>query len=437
MANLPSGSGSRTDPPPLALFQQLAQASNTGPTGPAAHSQRVPVPMSVMAPPPPAHVPFVAPPVGVPPQNLPYRDDRNGFARREPQHDRFNGPPRGREFHDLRDQRGGYRGAPRGRGRGRWDDRDRPYERHRGDDWDSPPSRQFHSRSRSPVGRNGRTVRPYSPPRRPNFKQRPPSPLPPPAPSGQDADASKDEFGREIRASAHAPDLSPSRSASISVEDQRPSSPDRTQDEGTAPPVTHSMPLPTVSPSLPTDACMLKRGLESFDFKNFDLTDASSWEALANAWNTTHGYVPSQDELMQYTMSMNITNPIPTHHDENPPSQQWSDQQDDGRGRFNSRRRGRGGPRGSFGRGYDYDDGREGFRGHGRNFDQDTDALTLAGGDDEPTPFAVPINNQPREHPDPDFSVQSHHSESATLVGAAGKMQRVGDRWVFVRTEAA
>jgi protein NRD1 len=428
----PSVAGLPTDPTQLALFQQLARATNAGGSvATAGSNQRVPVPMSVV--PPSANIPPVASPVGGPSQAYPYHDDRRGFARREPYNDRFNAPPRGREPFDNRDQRGGFRGAPRGRGRGRWDDR-QP-DRNRGPDWRSPPppGRNMQSRSRSPVGRQGRNTRPYSPSRKQPYRpsaSTPPRYLPP----SNDSGGEKDEFGRDIR--PHSPhedspaptpgaaDLSPSRSGSIPTEEQGSTIPDATQ-PGVALPSTSQIMPPSTTPFVTAEG-----GLDSFDLTSFDPTAPASWERLGKAWNTTHGYMPSQEELMQYVMTMNTPNtfPIVSQYEETP-VKQWPDNQYNGWARGGQRRGGRG-FRGSYGRGHEYGNGRGGFGGRGRQFEQDTDALTLVGGDDS-AQYTVPVHDGSHEQNAYYGSAADENSNVESSGNSGGHMEKVGDGWVW------
>lgn len=431
---VPSGSGPPTQ---LAVFQQLAQASNAGPIGTVFPNQRNPVSVSVVPALAPTNVPPVAPPNGAHAQNLPFRDDRNGFTRREPQYDRSNGPHRGRDSYDHRDHRGTFRG--RGRGRGRWEERERQHERNRGGDWSAPPGRNTRSRSRSPGGRNGRNARPHSPPRKPAFYSSSPS-QPRSVPSAE-PDTGKDEFGRDLRpsvdspASVHPTELSPSRSASIPVEDQTALFLDEKQEDTASTSASLSGPLQEKSTlaHTPTPAPDSVTGLDTFDLATFNPTDAGSWEALGKAWSVSHGYMPSQEELMQHVMSVNIpdTFPIETSYSEEPVIQ-WSGRQDDSWSQGNSRQRGRG-YRGSFGGGHDYSDVQGGYRGRGRSWNQDTDALTLVGGD-EPVALQQSLASEISDAYD---GQQQHDHPGFGSVGKSGKMQRVGDKWVFVKAGEA
>jgi len=116
-------------------------------------------------------------------------------------------------------------------------------------------------------------------------------------------------------------------------------------------------------------------------------------------------------------------------------------------GRGRGRGRGRGGygygnSRGGGGGQWGYSGGRDDFGG--------TDAITLGGGDDDSNAYngAEPgnatwqdsgahshHNAQPVFNGNGDDSGSNHTSEGE--VGRAGKMKRVGDKWVFVRKDSA
>lgn len=136
---------------------------------------------------------------------------------------------------------------------------------------------------------------------------------------------------------------------------------------------------------------------------------------------------------MQYVISMNsaATFPIMSQY-EDTPQRQWSDGHEDGWGGGGSRRGGRG-QRGSFARGHDYGNSRGGFRGRGRQFEQDTDALTLAGGD-EPTPYSVPTTNYPYDQGQNLYQSAEAYADQAndsSGPSGGGHMERVGDGWVW------
>jgi protein NRD1 len=194
-------------------------------------------------------------------------------------------------------------------------------------------------------------------------------------------------------------------------------------------------------------------GLDTFDWATFDYTAPASWEALGKAWKVSNGSLPSQDELMQFITVMSagmgaaypVADPVAAQYDMQQPQQQWVGGQEQSWGRGNTwrgRERGRGRGRGygdSYGQGhsYPYDSGHGGSRGRGRGFDQDTDALTLAGGDDTPTVYAMQTNRAWQEGEMCDAEQNLVGDDSEDTGGNGGRMQKVGDRWVFVKSDAS
>ncbi|KAF7789581.1 hypothetical protein EIP86_000527 [Pleurotus ostreatoroseus] len=334
-ATVPTSQPATTEP--FTLLQQLKQAANAGNIP---STQPIPVPVSLVpSSAPPNAVPPVTAPVGGPSQPPPYyRDDRNGFPHKEPQYDRYGpGPDRGRDnFDDRRDQRGpprggyrtdhrgdfrgdhrgGFRGGFRGRGRGRRDDNDRRNDMHRDQDW-GPPARHRSGRSRSPSHARYR--------REDNMRGNSPAQITPvfhmpdsSEPAQPAREEGKDEFGRDLRPpsqerEAEQPPHPDQESRQSSVQYEAHSLSSNTFDEG-ATPAPPPAPIPTVTDSTPPASVPVlsptspvgTRGLDSFDLSAFDLTAPASWEALANAWKVTHGYMPQQAELMQYIMAANV-----------------------------------------------------------------------------------------------------------------------------------
>ncbi|KAL1666685.1 hypothetical protein GGF50DRAFT_112958 [Schizophyllum commune] len=240
------------------------------------------------------------------------------------------GGGRGRGF------RGGFRGRGRGEGRGgRWDDRSRPR------DWTHAPRRSSRSRSPpgrygGGGGGRGRDVRPYSPPHRPSLPQRSPSPRRLATP-----ETGKDEFGRDIRSPTPVPASATTAGSSqdgmegvvatpptsappqpISTVPMSPSVPANIP-SASAPPqpqpqlaqpqpqLAHPHPLPAQTPPQPQPAQpQLSQptqpqphlGIDSFDPTTFDFTAPESWAALGQLWQTTYGVTPSGEVLMQFVM---------------------------------------------------------------------------------------------------------------------------------------
>ncbi|TRM57942.1 hypothetical protein BD626DRAFT_634468 [Schizophyllum amplum] len=461
------------DPTHLALIQQLSQA--------AQHATPPPAPTTFHQPQPG----YNAQPNGGYPhpstsQSPPY--EGNGpYGRRDYRQDRPGSVDRPRPYEDYpyddrgggrgRGFRGGFRGRGRGDGRGnnRWEDRSKPRE------WINP---RRSSRSRSPpsrYGRPGRDIKPYSPPHRPSLA-RSPSP-----PRGRDprlamVESGKDEFGRDIRSpSPEPPDATP------------PPAPPSSQDEKSVP-VSSSMPVsampmftsvPANTSSAGPPVQVRPAGIESFDPSTFDFTAEASWEALGHLWHKSYGVMPSTEELMQFVVGQTQ-------------QQQWGAA---GRGMGGGMDMGMGqggmGPGGAQGgmgiggmgmgqqgagmvqgigmdnnmgggdmgamRGQRWRGGargaRGGFRGRGGfgngrgDFThsaaaQNTDAIVLGG---DTTPPQMPN----------DYMVGTGPMGGTTSMGGAGsmgegmddggdagggpggRMQKIGDRWVFVRQGAA
>ena len=448
----------------LALFQQLTQTAKAGGAVP---TQPVKVPVSLVPSSATANVPPVAPPFGGPSQPLPYRDDHFGPGRRDPKYDSFNGPDRGRdrdEYHDERhdfrgEYRGGQRGGYRGRGRGRWDERDR-HKDHRERDWNAA-QRSRPSRSRSPprtkYGGGRRDIRPYSPPRRLSVAQTSTSSHTEQRPTSSAVNG-KDEFGRDLRPQSPN-ELAPSpQSHTAAAQSPPPSSsvPDslvndatEIDSQGTRRATSSTgQASQTEQAQLDTEgeSTVPNLGLDAFDIASFNPTDPSSWVALGKAWTVSHGSMPSQEELMQYVMSggMMGMHPMSGQYDIQQQGQ-WGEQEqcwDDTQQWNGSKGRGRG--RGGFHRGNSRG-GSLGYSG-GSYGDRDTDAVTLGGGGDQDSYDSrcgedtswKDSSNQRDETYAGDHQVQGEQLESVASSGGgrAGRMEKVGDKWVFVRGEA-
>ncbi|KAG5638136.1 hypothetical protein H0H81_001655 [Sphagnurus paluster] len=368
---------------------------------------------------------------------------------------RFNGPQssdRVNAYNDQPDDRpsakGGFRGGFRGRGRGRWDDRDRDRYRERDRDDSCPSYRGRRSRSRSPPNRNTarRDVRPYSPPRRPNFPSKDPRARDNAdngLPSGDSA--GKDEFGRDIRPQSPASDATPTptsppkREASKSPLSPAPTPFTPTQPFiATQPAVDASsftsnhdpMSLsesPSIAantssriPSAPIISSIVpeQSGLESFNATTFDFTSPKAWESLGNMWQDAHGYLPSAEELMQFVIAggqaaftTSTSTPVPAPAPVQGHGHGWQNQAWRGRGRG-----GFSGGRGGMGYGSTRVSQDE-WGQAGNN--QETDAIVLGGG----TETEMEVEK-----------IDQNHSSGG---GTGGRMQRIGEKWVFVRDPVA
>ncbi|KAG6381677.1 hypothetical protein JVT61DRAFT_278 [Boletus reticuloceps] len=262
-------------------------------------------------------------------------------------------------------------------------------------------------------------VRPYSPPRRPsndrNPGHQPQLPTPPTSTHG------KDEFGRDIRASSASP------SRSTSVEDTQTLAPmDSSVDPttGAAPdnhiPVSDQLPLVAASTTAqstethtPSPASQQQSGLDQFDINAFDATAPSSWEGLGNMWQTTHGYPPSQEELMHFVMRETVAATGTADGGFNGvQGGQWQQGNGEEHGSHTGDWQGRG--RGN------YTGGSHGNYRNGANVAEQSDATIVLNGD-------VADNGQ--------SMVQDGHDEQHDSAGGScgGRMQRVGDKWMFVK----
>ena len=375
----------------LALTAKLANGSPTPPPGQTPPPTDVNTPLVSNLPPEPLHSSPRPPQTGWLDVPGDPRYNRNGY------------PDRARDQRDGRYMRGGARGGFRGRGR--WDDhhnhdRFRPRDR----DWNSP-SHPKRSRSRSPRRHEEqRNVRPRSPPHHPLHDQD----------LGHQTPTSthdKDEFGRDLRATSASPSIS------TSVEDTQALAPMDSSVDPTAGiaadnhiPVSEPLPLVaagTSAQSTETDtrspASQQQRGLDRFDVNTFDATSPSSWEALGNLWQTSYGYPPSQEELMQFVMakSMAIAG-IANGGFNGAQGGQWQQ----GNWEEHGSQYG-GGWQGGRG-------GHTGGQGHGHVTEQ-SDAIVLNG----------------------DYDEQEHGEvQDSSGGGRGGRMRRVGDKWMFVKEES-
>ncbi|KAG9313047.1 hypothetical protein JVU11DRAFT_6487 [Chiua virens] len=398
----------------LALLQQLARTAKLANGFPTTPTGQTPPPKD--GKPHPAVIPVPEPPHSSwSSQTGGSRNDTSGDTRyaRDGHLDR----PRDRH------SRGGFRGGYRGRGR--WDDhhkqdRFRPRDR----DWD-PPSRPGSSRSRSPRRTDERrNVQPHSPHRRPsNDNDSHPQAELNITPNNAHG---KDEFGRDIRASSN----SPSRSASVeAAQALAPMDTSVDPTAGVAPDyhtlVSEQLPLVAASTSAqsaethtPSSASQQQPGLDQFDISAFDATSPSSWEALGNMWKSTRGYTPSQEELMYFVMTGSMAAAGVADSD---PKGAQGDQWQQGEPGYGARRGGRG--RGNYAGG--------GRGGHG-NYREGGGYVNGPGVTEqaEPSTYAVVLNDDV----EPSNGSAVHHQDSGEQhVGRGGRMERVGDKWVFVR----
>ncbi|KAF8892238.1 hypothetical protein BD779DRAFT_1468537 [Infundibulicybe gibba] len=432
-ANTASSLSQQLDPTQIAVLQQLAQTAS---------NPSLPRPTSHPAPHAPPHS-------GSPNQHsrprspLPYRDEPVNPLRRESRFERYHSPERTvKGYDDHIDDRGSSRGTPRGgfRGRGRgdtrpgsrWDDRDRDRYKPRDQSTDWNARRKRSSRSRSPNSSSryngGRDVKPFSPSRRPPVQavvQREEHP------NGRRPDVGKDEFGRDLRPASPEPPGVPSGpkkpqsplplspTVQQSNVEPAPNPPTNINQTPVSPLVDVNTSTSAPNPTLKSNTNPTPLGMENFDLATFDFTAPSSWEGLGKMWQITHGYMPTTEQLMQFVMTGGpspgpVSAPIQTHI-EPEITNDWRS----GYGGQNWRGRGRGEGRGRGGFGHG-----KGRNGQGWNYEdqnQTTDAIVLGGGSDDP----------------PEDDVQMFAVDTNQAGSSGGRMERIDDKWVFVRDATA
>lgn len=245
--------------------------------------------------------------------------------------------------------------------------------------------------------------------------RQPPTPTQPAAmkPRGPD----KDEFGRDIRPGSVDPEpvttstaqpafsipttTTPMTQDPSVIRDPTLNPPNPTPQLTTTPATTNAvqpdvaMPIATYE-SRSRDAGATK-GLDNFDFTTFDFTSPASWESLGKAWEVTNGMIPTQEVLMQFVMmsgmGMGMGMGMGGFGVEQPQNQ-WNGAQ-----------------------------GSEGWNGGGTEWN--------GGG--------VGVVEEMQGQEDPNGETVSPEKEGSPVlgersVGSTGKMQKVGDRWVFVRS---
>ncbi len=201
-------------------------------------------------------------------------------------------------------------------------------------------------------------------------------------------------------------------------------------------------------------------GLESFDYSSFDPTSPSSWETLGKAWAATNGRQPLQEELMMFVMEFTVSmanQVLPS----GPATQvnQWATGQGQ---RWTGDPSSRGGPpRGDRGRGNAFGSrgGRRGFHsggngragweyggdGYGEYADANgTDAIVLGEHTNDDHSSSQPgwaQDNVAHEQAAQAGPGQGEEGDGQTgsqgTMGTGGRMQKVGDNWVFVRNDGS
>lgn len=284
-------------------------------------------------------------------------------------------------------------------------------------------------------------MKPYSPPQRPTM-----APLPDRQDSSHSADSvpissaatggQKDEFGRDIRPQSpeEAEELAQPPIVPASVEQSKAAPAIAGNQISSVPQQIPSVVAANTSTQIhsPPTAVTSQPGLDKFDMSTFDFTASSSWEALGKMWQVTYGYLPSQEELMQFVMSGGIiasaaaAGMIPSQYQGMMGiGQDWSQS---GAGQWTGAGGGvvaGGYPNQGDGPGYgsgnvrNNQQQRGGYKAMG--YQQNSDAIVLGGGDVSSEGEAMQVESPPP-------------MDQASGEGASGgRMQRVGDKWVFMR----
>ncbi|KAL0575291.1 hypothetical protein V5O48_006692 [Marasmius crinis-equi] len=225
-----------------------------------------------------------------------------------------------------------------------------------------------------------------------------------------------DEFGREIR-----PESEQAESQAAPAAQEAPQRPvistasvdPRTQSHSSSrsPPSAHPqnpqnppVPVPNTAstPQSPTTAL----GLDHFNPATFDFTSPTAWQALGGMWQVTNGVMPTTEQLMQYVMTagMSAMNP-----QANVTGQDWNQSGGWSNDGYAYQSEPQGGGQGTWqSRGDNSFRGRGGHNSYGGGVP--SEARVVAGED------------------------SSALSSPTTHTGnSGGRMQRVGDRWMFVR----
>jgi protein NRD1 len=263
-----------------------------------------------------------------------------------------------------------------------------------------------------------------------------------------------DEFGREIR-----PSSDDDRSMTPDDLKQRPAlSPPPAASVTSAPTVeTMSVSSDRESPAAaPSQAAFATRGgpdepqhhqdasgagLQSFDYTTFDPTSPASWDTLGKAWAATNGRSPTQEELMMFVMEFTIgmASQAPPSA---PPVQQGNPQA--GYGWMGEHRggppRGRGAFRGRGGRGgfaHSAGGGQKRWDVGDDAYAESTDAIVLGEHTNNQNGFGWTqgSHEQAQASPDGDGDGDGGQMEGGSTAG--GRMQKVGDKWMFVRDDGS
>jgi protein NRD1 len=201
--------------------------------------------------------------------------------------------------------------------------------------------------------------------------------------------------------------------------------------------------------------------LESFDYSTFDPTSPSSWEALGKAWAATNGRQPLQEELMMFVMEFTVSmanqalpgGPATQANNQwtttgqgqrwmgDPPSRGCPPRGGRGRGGASGSRGGRRGfYSGSGGNGRaEWEYGGDGYGGYADA--NGTDAIVLGEHTNDIQSSQAqdaPVHEQVSQAgPGQGEEGDGQTGSQGATTGTGGRMQKVGDNWVFVRNDGS
>ena len=275
-------------------------------------------------------------------------------------------------------------------------------------------------------------------------------------PSVTTAGPGLDEFGREIR--PQSPDEGPSSTKEDQA--QPPTVPPSVSVVEKSVPTAAGSQIPSVTEQSTQSATTAENtntsstaiaatetekssGLDKFDMSTFNFTDPTSWEVLGKMWEITYGWAPSTEQLMQFVMSGGVVanaaaaGLVPGGQNLYQPTGMGMGMGDVDMGGMNmgtgmqqnwgygSQQQQQWGVGGHSNQGAGY--GRGGARhnqnhigGHNNN-NMTSDAIVLGGGGDD---------NEDQMAMDQTAPPSASGERSA---GPGGRMQRIGDKWKFVR----
>jgi len=255
----------------------------------------------------------------------------------------------------------------------------------------------------------------------------------------------KDEFGRDIRPpSPDTPKSAPTPPDPAVAVPAQPPPPVPSLESG-SPVTNNAMSISEKKTSIaaantPNTIVASNSNSKQLEEVKFDVTTAdfslpSSWEALAKMWEANYGYCPSTEELMAFVMARNMAGAVAS---QSGGQQMWTNQSWPGSGTSGQSWQAGAGGQGNYSQagqmGYGY--GSQAQWGYTNTaFEPNSDAVVLGGGTGE----SVDNGEKPASGNSAIDQTAAPQAESKSEGGQSGggglpgKMQRVGDKWVFVR----